>query len=192
MLDQKVVQRSQVVTRVPTLQFSAENFRTYMEEVALWRVLGKVVEEKQGIMLWLALTKDNPSEIKELIMTKVGSKELKKKTGVDKFVQVMIETFKPTNESRELEIYTEYYAKMKRKEEEKVSNFVRRINKAADFSKHHNMDLPTKVKGLKLLHDTGLTEQDMKLVLTEVDFNKEEQVDKQVKVGLAKYLPEGR
>ena len=103
MLDQKVVQRSQVVTRVPTLQFSAENFRTYMEEVALWRVLGKVVEEKQGIMLWQSLPRDHPSNIMERIMAKVGSEELKKTTGVDKFLEAMNEAFKQTNESRELD-----------------------------------------------------------------------------------------
>ena len=191
MPDQEAVQRSPVVTRVPTPQFSAENFRTYMEEVALWRALGEVAVEKQGIMLWLALPRDHPSDIKELILAKVGSEELKEKTGVDKFVEAMNEAFKPTNESRELEIYTEYYVKMKRKEEEKVSDFVNRFDKAANFAKRHKMDLPTKVKGLKLLHDAGLSEQDMKLVLTEVDFNEEEQVYRQAKLGLAKYLKDG-
>ena len=84
MPDQDVVQKSPMVTRVPTPQFSAENFRIYMEEVALWRALGEVAEEKQGSMLWLALPRDHPSDIKELIMAKVGIEELKKKTGVNK------------------------------------------------------------------------------------------------------------
>ena len=95
-----------VATWVATPQFSAENFRTYMEEVDLWRSLGEVPEEKQGIMLWLALPRDYPSDIKELILVKV-SEELKKNTGVTKFVEAMNEAFKPTNESRELEMYTE-------------------------------------------------------------------------------------
>ena len=103
----------------------------------------------------------------------------------------MNEAFKPSNESRELEIYTEYYVKMKRKEDEKVTDFVNRFDKAANFAKRHKMDLPTKVKGLKLLHDAGLTEQDMKLVLTEIDFEKEEEVYKDAKMGLAKYMRDG-
>ena len=75
-------------------------------------------------MLWLALPREHPSDIKELIMAKIGAEELKKKTGVTKFIDAMNEAFKPTNESRELEIYTEYYVKMKRKEDEKVNDFV--------------------------------------------------------------------
>ena len=72
-----------------------------------------------------------------------------------------------------------------------MSDFVNRFDKAANFAKRHKMDLPTKVKGLKLLHDAGLTEQDMKLVLTEIDFNQAEEVYKQAKVGLSKYLRDG-
>ena len=116
-----------MATRVATPQFSAENFHTYIEEVSLWREVCDLPEEKQGIMLWLALPREHPSDIKELIMAKIGAEELKKKTGVTKFIDAMNEAFKPTNESRELEIYTEYYVKMKRKEDEKVNRSIRVI-----------------------------------------------------------------
>ena len=185
------IQQRAMTMRIPTPLFSAENFRTYMEEVSLWKEVCELPEEKQGIVLWLALPRDHPSDIKELILAKIGDEELKKKTGVKKFIEAMNEAFKPSNESRELEIYTEYYVKMKRKEDEKVSDFVNRFDKAANFAKRHKMDLPTKVKGLKLLHDAGLTEQDMKLVLTEIDFEKEEEVYKDAKMGLAKYMRDG-
>ena len=189
--DEAPVQQKAMMMRIPTPQFSAENFRTYMEEVSLWKEVCELPEEKQGILLWLALPRDHPSDIKELILAKIGAEELKKKTGVKKFIEAMNESFKPSDESRELEIYTEYYVKMKRKEDEKVSDFVNRFDKAANFAKRHKMDLPTKVKGLKLLHDAGLTEQDMKLVLTEIDFKKEEEVYKDAKMGLAKYMRDG-
>ena len=50
------------------------------------------------------------------------------------------------------------------------------------------MDLPDKVKGLKLLDDTGLSEQDSNLVLSEMDFSKKDGIYKQAKVGLVKYI----
>ena len=142
-------------------------------------------------MLWLALPRDHPSNIKEFILAKVGNEELEKETGIEKFIEAMNEAFKPSDENCELEIYTEYYIKMKRKEEENVNNFMSRFDKAANFAKRHDMDLPTKVNGLKLLHDTGLTEQDMKLVFTKVDFTKKDKVNKQAKMELAKYLRSG-
>ena len=61
---------------------------------------------------------------------------------------------------------------MERKKEEKVMVYINIFDKAANFAKHHKMDLPTKVKALKLLHDAGLSEQNIKLVLTEVGFDK--------------------
>ena len=190
--DQRVVQRSPMVgTRVPPPQFSVENFRTYMEEVDLWRTLEEVGEEQQGIVLWLSLPRNHPSDVKELIMARVGSEELKKATGVEKFVEAMNEAFGPTKESKEMEIYEEYYTKMKRKQEEKMSDFVNRFDKAANLAKRHKMDLPTKVKGMKLLYDAGLTDHDRKLVLTEVNFNQEEEVYKQTRSGIAKYLTDG-
>ena len=67
-------------------------------------------------MLWLALPRDTPSYIKESIEAKVGKDKLKKDTGIDKFIEAMNETLKPTDKSHELEIYTEYYVKMKKKE----------------------------------------------------------------------------
>ena len=65
-------------------------------------------------MLWLALPRDTPSCIKESIEAKVGKDKLD--TGIDKFIEAMNETLKPTDKSHELEIYTEYYVKMKKKE----------------------------------------------------------------------------
>ena len=66
-----------------------------------------------------------------------------------------------------------------------------RFDKAAIFAKWHEMDLPPKVKGLKLLHNVGLSEQDMKLVSTKINFKKKEEVYKQAKKGLSKYLRNG-
>ena len=50
------------------------------------------------------------------------------------------------------------------------------------------MDLPTKVKGLKLLDDANLSAQDMRLVLTGVDFDKEDQVYRAARAGLQKFI----
>merc|ERR1719319_928977 len=143
------------------------------------------------MVLWLSLPRSHSSGVKELIMAKVGSEELKKETGVEKFVEAMNEAFGATKESRELEIYEEYYTKMERKQEEKMTDFINRFDKAASLAKRHKMDLPAKVKGLKLLRDAGLTEQDRKLVLTEVNFDQEEDVYRQARVGIYKYLADG-
>ena len=164
-------------TRVTVPIFSAENFKAYSEEVEMWREVCDVPKAKQGIMLWLALPRGDASDIKELIMSKVGKEELKKETGVDKFIQAMEEAFKPADEIRDMEVYKDFFKNMKRKDGERMTDFITRFDKS-NLAKRHEMELPSKVKGLKLLDDAGLTEQDMKLVLTEIDFAVNEEVYK--------------
>jgi hypothetical protein len=89
--EEQAVQRKAMVTSVAKPQFSAVNFWIYIEEVGLWREVCHLpglwrelchlaglwrevyhLPEKQGIMLWLALPREHPSNIKELIMAKIG------------------------------------------------------------------------------------------------------------------------
>ena len=70
---------------------------------------------------------------------------------------------------------------MKRKPDEKVSDFINRFNKAANKAKKEfGTDLPSAFKGLKLLDDAQLSDTDAKLVLTGMDFSKPEEVYKKV------------
>ena len=58
----------------------------------------------------------------------------------------------------------------------------------ANVAKQHKMELPPMVKGLKLLDDAGISDQDRNLVLSDINFNNEEEIYKQTKAGLAKYV----
>ena len=148
----------------------------------------ELAKAKQGIMLRLALPRETPSNIKESISAIVGIDELKKETGMYKFAAAMNEAFKQTNKIPKLEIYTDYYVNMKEKEEESVSYYMNRFDKGENFVKCHEMDLPPKVKGLKLLHDAGMSNQDLKLMLTRINFEKKDKVYKQARKGLSKCL----
>ena len=50
------------------------------------------------------------------------------------------------------------------------------------------MELSQTVLGLILLHDAGLSATDKKLVMSEIDFKKPDDIYKKAKSGLAKYL----
>ena len=66
----------------------------------------------------------------------------------------MNNAFKPTDEIRDMDVYRDFYKKMERKKGEKISDFVNRFDKCANIAKRHKMDLPLKIKGLKLI-ETG-------------------------------------
>ena len=96
------------LTRVAVPEFSKEQFKTYMEEVMLWREVCDVPKAKQGIMLWLNLPRDHSSDIKELIMAKIGMKELKTENGIERFIAAMNNAFKPTDEIRDMDVYRDF------------------------------------------------------------------------------------
>ena len=175
-------------TRVRVPQFSSSDFTTYKDEVEIWSEVCNVSKAKQGMLLWLELPRNDPSNIKELIMNKVGKDVLKTEDGVNKFLEAMTEAFGQTEEIRDFDVYKQFYKDMKKKNDEKILDFINRFDTAANLAKKHNMDLPDKVKGLKLLDDAGLSEQDSNLVLSEMDFGKKDGIYKQAKVGLVKYI----
>ena len=52
-------------------------------------------KNKLGTVLWLKLPRDDPIDIKELILAKVGPDKLNSNEGLNKFLEAMDEAFKP-------------------------------------------------------------------------------------------------
>ena len=156
-----------------------DGYRIYREEVTLWTAVSGVEKKYLGAVLWLELARTNPGNINDLILASEGA---------EWFIAAMGKAFKPTSQCREIKIYNNFYRDMQRKTDKKMNDFVNRFEKASNVTNKAKMELPTKVKELKLLANAGLSDQDMKLVLTEVDFNKEEEVYSKAKLGLTKYI----
>ena len=86
------------------------------------------------------------------------------------------------------EVFCEFFVDIKRKENKRIKDCITRFDKLANVVKKHNMELPPTVLGLKIIHDSGISYTDRKLVLIEIDFETLADVYKKVKVGLNKYL----
>ena len=62
------------------------------------------------------------------------------------------------------------------------------FNRLSNVEKKQHIVLSSTVLGLKLLHDVGLSNNEKKLVMSEIDFKRLDHVYKEVKTELAKYL----
>ena len=78
--------------KIKTLMFASDSagFRIYTEEVNMWKEVCVLKNEEQGIVLWLALPRNDPNDI---IINKIGAEKLKKETGLRKFIEAMNEAF---------------------------------------------------------------------------------------------------
>ena len=55
-------------TRIPIPIFAEESFRMYMDKIDIWKEVCGIVKAKQGMVLWMHLPRETPSDIKESIM----------------------------------------------------------------------------------------------------------------------------
>ena len=85
---------------IPKFDSSGNDYRIYRQEVTLWAAVCGFEKNKLGSVLWLELPRDDPSDIKELIIAKVPADKLNSDTGLAKFLEAMYEAFKLTSQCR--------------------------------------------------------------------------------------------
>ena len=85
---------------IPKFNSSENWYRIYREESTLWATVCGLEKNKLGAILWLKLPRDDPSDIKELIIAKVPADKLNSDTGLAKFLEAMYEAFKLTSQCR--------------------------------------------------------------------------------------------
>ena len=69
-------------------------------------------------------------------MNKVGKDVLKTEDGVNKFLEAMTEAFGQTEEIRDFDVYKQFYKDMKKKNDEKILDFINRFDTAANLAKN--------------------------------------------------------
>ena len=77
---------------------------------------------------------------------------------------------------------------MKKKDEENMREFITRFDKLSNVASKHGITLSNTVLGLKIIHDSNISDTDKKLVMTEINFNKPDEIYTNAKGGLNKYL----
>ena len=174
--------------RVPAPAFDSEEFEMYMAELSVWKKVCGIPSKEQGMILWYSLPAKHASDIKSKIINEVGLDNLEKEDGVDKFVEAMESAFKAEDEVKSYDVYKEFFVDMKRKEGEKIRDFINRFERLATIAKKNKMEISETVKAFKILDDSNLSKTDKLLVMSEIDFKKPEETFKNAKSGLKKYI----
>ena len=173
--------------RIPVPTFKADNYEMYESQVEVWAEVCGIDKTKQASVLWLTLPDDHASDIKAKIYNEIKA-ELKTETGVTKFLEVMAKAFKPAEQNQVLKVFLEFFVNMKRGSNEKIMEFITRFDKTANVAKKRGMDMSQTILGLKLIHDSGLSDSQRNMVLVEINFEKKDDVYEKAKLGLNKYM----
>ena len=142
------------------------------------------------MLLVYELKKEDPSGIRDKILYEITIADLNKDEGMKTYMDFMNKHFKKDQSVATYEAYLNF-EKCKKNENEDIKTFVMRFDKQSNIAKKKNVKYPNLVLAFKLLDNSGLSEVDRKLVLSEMDFTKENEVYDDTKKALLKYKSEG-
>ena len=171
--------------KIPTFNSDTDEYDTYMHEVDMWKIIGKIDKKEQAMMLVYELNKDDSSGIRDKIMNELSLDELNKDDGLDKYVKYMDDHFKKDDSVATYEAYLNF-EQCKKKDDEEIKTYILRYDKQSNIARKKKVTYPKLVLALKLLDNCRLSDVDRKLVLSEMDFSKEDVYDK-TKSALVKY-----
>ena len=174
--------------RVPTFNSETDDYETYKSEIEFWKVIGKVTEKEQALLLVYELKKDDPSGIREKVLNEMEIKTLNAENGLEKYLEFMDKHFK---KDESVSTYSAYlnFEKCVREEKESIAAFCMRFDKQSNIAKKKKVVYPPLVLAFKLLDNSGLSEVDRKLVLSEMILTNDDAYDS-TKKALVKYKSE--
>ena len=168
---------------------SSKPYERYKIELNAWSLTTSTAKEKQGLTVALSLPEDDISNIRDKVFSEVEVDELNKAEGLKTLLDFLDKQFGRDDMSVAYEKYTEF-EQFKRKEGQKVNEYIiefeQKYNASIKKSKKYSAD----ILAMKLIDNCNLSEMDQKIVLTEVDFTKTDEMFEQAKKSLRKFLGE--
>ena len=68
------------------------------------------------------------------------------------------QAFKPAEQNQVLKVFLDFFVNMKKGGDEKMMEFITRFEKETNKAKKKGMEMSSTILGLKLIHDSGITE----------------------------------
>ena len=92
---------AQIETVNGVRKFDSNNIQMYIDELMGWMLVMQV-ENKQGLMVWMSLPKNEPSNIKQFINNSIRIEDLHKDDGIKKIIAVLKKAFQ---EEAEIDVH---------------------------------------------------------------------------------------
>ena len=126
-----------IKTKVKVPEFDQNNFQMYLDKLSMWAIVTDVKKKKQGLLVWMSLPKNDPSNIKQFINHSIRVEDVNKDDGITKLINAMKKAFKEENE---IELFMKWkeFDKVRRKEGEEVRIFVKKFNIAYKVRDHNS------------------------------------------------------
>lgn len=176
---------SEASCKVPPCFNENKSYDTWVTEVEFWAELTKIPKNQQGIAVALSLPEG--SSAREKVFNELTLSDLKNDDGLTSLITFLKKHFKEEGISG---IYSEYaqFDDLKREKTESMEKYIDEFDRLQKRMKKIKVQYPNSVLALKLLHRSGLSAAEKKLVLTGVDYSKEDTLYEQMVFSLKKFF----
>lgn len=171
--------------KVPTCFNETKSYDTWVTEVEFWSELTKIPKNQRGIAVALSLPEG--SSPREKVFSELSLAELNKEDGLTILLKFLKKHFK---DDGIVGIYSEYakFHDLKRDQTDTMERYIDEFDKLKKRMGKIGVQYPNSVLAFKLLHCSGLSAAEKKLVLTGVDYSKTDTLYEQMKGSLKKFF----
>ena len=175
---------------VPIPKFSSDKpYDRYKSEIDAWSEATDAEKKKHGILVALSLPEDDVSQIRDKVFAEIEVSKLKLDDGLKTLITYLDSQFGKDDLTETYERYIEF-ERCKRESNQKINDFILEYEKKHNALAKKKAQYPEIILAMKLIDSSNLTSVDRKLVLSGMDYSKADQLFKQSKEALRKFIGE--
>ena len=172
----------------PPFDSERKPFLRYKTEVRTWTLVTEVPEDKWALILALSLPEDDKSGIRNKVFDCLGEQRLKGKEGYQEFMKFLEKEF---GEDEIYDVFNKFeeFESCKKQQSQTMQQYISTFELMYTQVKNKGFpELPQEYLMFKVIKNSGLSENEVRLVQTDIDYDKKDKLFDSAKAGLVKYF----
>ena len=170
----------------PTLREKTD-YELWKLETQAWTVVTDIRVEKQAVAVALNIPGDDKRKLKEKVFGELGLSALNSENGMKNLFR-FLDRYLLEDEVMSSWRRFEDFEKFERKHGQNIRDYVDNFDFKSSIVEKLHVKLPSEILALKLLSKANLTERERMIVLTGVNFNDKENMYRNAKNSLIKFM----
>ena len=177
-----------IIKDPPPFDSEKKPFVRYKTEVKTWTLVTEVPENKWALVLALSLPEDDKSGIRNKVFDSLGEQKLKGKDGYQEFMKFLEKEF---GEDEIYDVFNKFeeFESCRKKQSQSMQQYLSAFELLYTQVKNKGFpELPQEYLMFKVIKNSGLTENEVRLVQTDIDYDRKDKLFDSAKAGLVKYF----
>ena len=177
-----------IIKDPPPFDSEKKPFLRYKTEVKTWTLVTEVPEDKWALVLALSLPEDDKSGIRNKVFDCLGEQRLQGKQGYQEFMKFLEKEF---GEDEIYDVFNKFeeFESCRKQQSQSMQQYISAFELMYNQVRNKGFPaLPQEYLMFKVIKNSGLSENEVRLVQTDIDYDKKDRLFDNAKSGLVKYF----